>query len=465
MMSCSSDDKTSLIEVKDDSIAKTNEGYLHFNSQATFDSYMNQLKAIKEGVATKSTDLPSVKGFKSITALKSEIKSMQTRSDDDEEIGSKDEYNLSRSENIIQSELLMNVLDTTLRISIADKYYKITDNGTFSGSMADKAEIDTIIAHYANYESLFSKIDSSTYSYKGITFEKTEHIQNVESIPEGVITKSITDFASTKVQQLGLDSYKVGLSNWFIFGFDHSETKNFDSTHRVKFSIYSHNFIFFKQTGMKVGLERRKKFLFVKYWVYDDAQDRLVGFNQLETKVTTAFNVPIYPIQSNARAKISANIAQYFVNVGLAGVGADPFLGELTENVPCWCVDVLGISNSVSEKIYSASFEAVMNSIRNVSKSTLSKALNKLIPNEDPIQELHYPYANNIISNYVGEAKFGSGEGKPIVFDRSFGITFSLGNSFSIKPFSPETFSIRKLDVYGAVKYNNRWLGVRFIKD
>ena len=46
-------------------------------------------------------------------------------------IGSEEEYNLSRCENIIQDEVLMNVLDTTMRISIGDKYFKITENDRY----------------------------------------------------------------------------------------------------------------------------------------------------------------------------------------------------------------------------------------------------------------------------------------------------------------------------------------------
>lgn len=104
-------------------------GYLNFASNDLFQSYLVSLKNEQSSSAI-STRAPqqSIKGFTSINSLKEQVAVANTRSGDSEE-GTEDEYRISIAEDLIKDDLLYNVMDTTLRISIGDMFYKITEPG------------------------------------------------------------------------------------------------------------------------------------------------------------------------------------------------------------------------------------------------------------------------------------------------------------------------------------------------
>ncbi|MBV5281122.1 MAG: hypothetical protein JZU53_01680 [Paludibacter sp.] len=469
LSSCNNDEKINIDNSSQEAaITKTNEGFLHFESQSVFDDYLQSLEANKDGIVTKSSSPITIKGFKSINNLKSEISALQTRSGEDDEVGSEEEYNLSRCESVIQDEVLMNVLDTTMRISIGGKYYKITDNGTFCGSIQDTAKINTIATHYDDYKPLFVKTDELTYSYEGITFKEIINTQTNEPLPASIITKSFNDIRAQKESIYGLDKYNVSMKKFLFLGCNHTETKNFDDTHRVLFKLYNVDFLFVEKSGMKLTLEKRKKIWFVKYWVSDNAQDRVIGFNEFDTEMTIAASVPMpgdnsQPKYTLAKDQVLSTIAGKSVNLLLATIVSPPFMKDLYVDFPAW---LIGNNNGLStdaQKIYDASFGLAADQLRSYSKSNLLRLLKKSFP-DDPLQVIeHTTDRRKIKQVYVGQRVFGGGEEKSIVFNFSGGITLSFGNGFSIKPFEPTSFKIKSADVYGAVKYNNQWLGIRFI--
>ena len=65
----------------------------------------------------------------------------------------------------------------------------------------------------------------------------------------------------------------------------------------------------------------------------------------------------------------------------------------------------------------------------------------------------------NIIQFITGVKRYGSTSTKVVRFNQSFGFSY-IG---IIKPFLPSEFKIEYFDGFGAVKYNGKWLGIRFI--
>lgn len=59
-----------------------------------------------------------------------------------------DEYNLMRAENLLLDPVLTEVMDTTLRIGIAQNLYKITKYGTFISPISKKLELNKIINNF-----------------------------------------------------------------------------------------------------------------------------------------------------------------------------------------------------------------------------------------------------------------------------------------------------------------------------
>jgi hypothetical protein len=67
----------------------------------------------------------------------------------------------------------------------------------------------------------------------------------------------------------------------------------------------------------------------------------------------------------------------------------------------------------------------------------------------------------------VGERDYGSSDEQKIIFNQSAGFVLSYNfvtGGVSFAPFCPTSFKIEEIDAYGAVKYNNKWLGLRFYK-
>ena len=121
------------------------DGYLSFASDNLFQSYLASLKneQSSSAISTRATQ-QSIKGFTSINSLKEQVAVANTRSGDSEE-GTEDEYRISIAEDLVKDDILYNVMDTTLRISIGDMFYKITEQGTFYCPKEYAGEIDNII--------------------------------------------------------------------------------------------------------------------------------------------------------------------------------------------------------------------------------------------------------------------------------------------------------------------------------
>lgn len=98
------------------------DGYLSFASDNLFQSYLASLKneQSSSAISTRATQ-QSIKGFTSINSLKEQVAVANTRSGDSEE-GTEDEYRISIAEDLVKDDILYNVMDTTLRISIGDMF-------------------------------------------------------------------------------------------------------------------------------------------------------------------------------------------------------------------------------------------------------------------------------------------------------------------------------------------------------
>lgn len=65
---------------------------------------------------------------------------------------------------------------------------------------------------------------------------------------------------------------------------------------------------------------------------------------------------------------------------------------------------------------------------------------------------------------WQGFRNYGS-RSKSIRFSRAGGFTIIPTKSWNPKPLQVESFSLESVSVFGAIKYNNQWRGVRFKVD
>jgi len=141
------------IEVKD--------GYLIFSSDSVFKRTIEAIQSQEDDPSETrassclNNELPNVEGFKSIASLQKELARQSTRSsgseyesDADDEEMSLDEYNAMKAEDLLIDPSLTEVMDTTLRIQISDRLYKVTKYGTFSVDTNNEASLYDEIAKF-----------------------------------------------------------------------------------------------------------------------------------------------------------------------------------------------------------------------------------------------------------------------------------------------------------------------------
>lgn len=394
------------------------------------------------------------------------LRSATTSENDEIEEGSMEEYHLAKCAEILHDDLIMNVLDTTLRISVGEKYYKITEFGTFCGDIEDRKKVNQYALDYEKYKNLFTLQSEGIYSYDGVLLRPVEKGTIEDGLIEDVSSflRSSGDIATDKVIQYNLSQYNVSLKNWWICGFDHSREKEFDSSHRVKFNIYNLNFWFYTSSGILVKLQKKKSILFITYWVEDKAEDRVIGFNSFEGIMT--FNPPLPPpVPYVSPRSVAAPIADGTVKFLLGNVISLPVYKDFSSQLQSWVVEQFvnntRMDKAQVDKLYNAAYNQAVGELRRTGKGLLTDLLMKTQPDPLSVVENMSWDGKTIKHILFGEKSYGSGETKSINFNLSFGVSIKYGSSFSISGYTPTKYDIKDADVYGAVKYKGQWKGIR----
>ena len=267
-------------------------GYLNFTSNDVFKKYLTSLEEEKdlETVSTRSIRR-KIQGFTSVASLKETIQTATRNTgvlQEDEEM-TQDEFNIMNAEELLVDPILMEVMDTTLRIKINDRLFKVTRYGTFSASSENAKHIDAAIAGFdttlvhSNENGEYIELDN------GVTFTNTfgdGYVLDSELIPveEELATRAI---AADFHYDYNVNSYKWKNNSLYqkfwdwIRGKDVSKENYFDRKKRVQVNVFDINYAFYASAGIKVKMQKRKKFLFVKYWVSENADKLAIGFNKV----------------------------------------------------------------------------------------------------------------------------------------------------------------------------------------
>lgn len=312
LASCSNDEMsetTNETEKTTSQNVKVTNGYLDFNNQNAFNSYVNKLRENENSSSNTNTralaeqsNLMKIKGFTSIADTKKKVNiSTRGSNDDADEEMTTDEFNIMKAENILVDPLLTQVMDTTLRIQIGEQLYKVTKYGTFYANVKDADFLQSAVDKFDT--TLVDKCTPGrTISLEhGVTFvslnnNKTD-ASEVELIPQNASTRALDSETNLNLQNgYNTEDYKwKNHSLWQKFwdtttGKDVDRERTFDSKHRVQVEVFSINYVFYTSAGIKVKMQKRKKFVFVKYWVSDDCDDIAIGFNMVTG--TLKFNNP-----------------------------------------------------------------------------------------------------------------------------------------------------------------------------
>lgn len=455
------------------------DGYLSFTSDNLFQSYLASFRNEQSGsaISTRATQ-QRFKGFTSIYSLREQIAVANTRSEDSEE-GSEDEYRLSIAEDLVKDDILYNVMDTTLRIAIGDIFYKITEQGTFYCSKEYAGEIDNIINTFDATK--VTSISDGLYAindkfYFSDTFGAISGDENVidmeatEIIEEDSVATRGTTFGESNynTSYYGLNTYKwrnktvVGKFLSWLLGKDVSREKEFDKTHRVKCELFQVNYVFYASTGFKVKMQKRKKIWFIKYWVSTGADDIVIGVERLSGKMKFNYNpgtVYNYGTFTNTWQGIVNNMIYgglskpTFIEDFVTDRVVTIFPGIKEFNFLKWNIDPWSWNQNLTKDAIYSGLNSLTGKIANAVGGKLAK--------EDPRLALVMGKRGEIDMHFMGGARsFGRRSSKTIRISQSGGFNLKLGNT----PigYIPETFAITEAQIWGAIKYNGKWRGIRF---
>ena len=459
------------------------DGYLNFDSDATLKDYLTSFQPNQ--ISTRSSKL-NVEGFTSIADLKkSSVFIRSTGNESDTEDMSADEFSIMRAEELLVDPILREVMDTTLRIGVADRIYKITDYGTFSAPTEKASSIDKAIAEFD--KTLIDRNETGAYVTLEDdvvftnTFGKSEELEEItEGADDTPSLRATAAFVGTLHDGYNTNTY--GWSNnsvwqkfWdMIRGKDITKENNFSGDRRVQVNVFNVNYSFYASSGIKVKMQKKRKFLFVTYWTEIDADKMAIGFNKVygEMKYTN-------PRSYSTITPTNANYWGSFTGT-LNGQAAKFLYGQYKQFdlVKDWVDDIFMFvpnieiynntfpNQSMINKAYMAPADEVFNFLKGQANKWVYEPIRKQIQPKDP--RMSYLVWGSTTTTFnedksyiYGVQEYGRRSSKTVRFDQSFG--FNLNNK-SIGGFVPTEFKIKDIDAFGAAYYNNQWRGVRFVK-
>lgn len=502
MASCS--DEITPIEPVSEIVQETelptvsSEGYLSFPSSKSLESFFEQIQNGNEpplSVATRGGG-----HFESIAKLDERIASTnQTRailqkqiedSDELEELEemSKDEYNLMKAENLLFDNLMTHAMDTTLRICVDGILYKITNNGTFSVKQENADKLEPAIKNFSSSvkertgagETVLLDSDVRyTNTFKKVRIEECDlQESDLEYVPEIPKTRAASNSSKNEFHSsYNVDSYRWKNNGVFlkfldrIRGKDVSKEKKFDKKHRVQVNVFDVNYAFYKSAGIKVQMQKRKKFLFVPYWVNTEADKLAIGFNEMDGVLSYKNPCSMSSINPTASAKwgkLTGPINKLYGDIIYGTYHDLKFVKDWTDYIFGW-MPVLKIGNkNYTDQVINKLYNLPADKVYQVSKSLVNKKVyapvEKYIKPTDPMlayliwgsSEFHFDKEHPYIT---GVKEYSSRKSKSVIFDRSFGATV-IG--VVPIPYTPSDFDINSIDAFGAAYYDRKWLGVRF---
>lgn len=471
-------------------ISVSKDGYLVFPTSQSLKDFIENCS----NDDTKSSDSPvgtSLKGFESIASLSERLgcsnncaadSGNETAELSDLEEMTRDEYNLMKAENLLLDDALCHVVDTTLRICVENRLYKITEIGTFSVDMnnsnvlektiknfnpamereinwGESITIDNNVKYTKSFVKEFSRelvIGEENYTSMG-----NKENNSVNDYHKGYNVKSYSWKGKNLVQDF-LNSLR---------GKDVSRHNRFSRNRRIIVNVFDVNYAFYASAGIKVRMQKRKKFLGVPYWKSEMADKIVIGFNRLDGVMKYRDPRSISSIIPSPSRKWECFLGKVngIQSKFIYGIYHEvPFIKEWTKTILCVMPEYqIGNKNwkeKIGDKLYNLPAEAVYKRLKSLENKFIhSKHLKHIIP-EDPKMAYFVWGESSVEFNkerpfITGVKEYNNRKSKSVIFDRSYGASIKYKH---ISGFLPTEFDIEAIDVFGAAYYDGEWRGVRF---
>ncbi len=484
-------------EVIETSTVVTKDGYLSFTTAADFQYFLGKIRnGENPGVSSNTRGGQNFESIASLSQKCNKLKSVRSdnqqspvESDELEEM-TEEEYNVAKAERLIFDNILTHVMDTTLRICVEGILYKVTPLGTFfvdSNRQSLLADAETnvykdscLVAEVAPGESItlpngvgyinsFGNVDTEEAL---IQSEEDNDNSNTCIMPSPLRSDPNEFHLSYNVDSYTWknNNYALAFLDW-VRGKDVSKSKEIKKNFRVVFNIFDVNYGYYKSAGIKVKLQQRKTYLLVPIWTEIKAEKLAIGFNYMDGELT-------YSNPMSFSSLIPANKATWPKYQQVANGMMRNFIYGTYKNlkfIQDWTNEIIACLPEI--EIGDTNYvENVLNKIYNTAPSqayAITKSLagkyvytpytKKVMPT-DPMM-LYLIYGNtkftfNKEHPYIsGIQEYFNAKSKSVIFDRSFG--FIIAGPV-IAPYTPTNFDIKKIDAFGAAKYEGKWYGIRF---
>ena len=458
------------------------DNHLHFVSVEDLSAFLDELD--EDGrVATKSSGATGVvfpDGFVSVRNRKDGL--ALTKADGGDQM-SADEFAVYRAEALLVEPKLQYVMDTAMVIGAGDYTYKVIDEGTL---MVPSKMSDGEMA------SMVGRLDRAGLALlaKGEVKELDGGVRFIRTFGEEVsideFDVSVEEDAETKgyVMSNNLHSgYNVTTYTWkgssllqkfleLLLIKDLTQYVYIDNNRRVSLQFYNNNFGFIEAAGLRTQLQVKKWFLFVPYWVSDGGSYSFVnGFNYLYSKHAN------YMQNTGYASYQPGNFNGYSVKAfSFSGIGTVNFLYGKCTGVPYlsnWGSDYTFVLPELKMSGVSVTDEtkSILDKLYNVDTCPPRQLLSTLRScasargRTDKPSMLFIPHGSGHV-NFKEDITMLCGVNEVYGTEYVTRLLSKGGFSWSGGIPAPIQFSIYDIsavDSFGAVRYKNKWYGVRFV--
>lgn len=361
---------------------------------------------------------------------------------------------LEKVDSLIVDPVLEKVVSSNFMIRVADRIYKITNKGTFSFN-AKNVTKQSIDRYVNEFQETIGISDGDDVYYVPMPGELSA-VPFVPNNNNGTSEISPIDRIMYDDSMLfDLSTYKwqkLDPSNWStlfgLFGTNITKHKNFDRKHRMFFKLFDVNYIFYHSAGLKVKFQVKRAFG-IWFNTKKGVERIAVGLEKLYATIRSNVEFATFPFPH--LSDFTSSIEGQLAKVIYSGLAKCDFLKDLTN--PMYSFHTKEV---LSKKAAGFLLQDAV--------SFLNEEYDQQYTLRDPLGLFYNPRNSKADICLSGHKEFDE-KAYVIHFMQSAGFTFlySPGNGASVSGFLPYEIDIlSESSLYGALKYNGEWKGIRF---
>ncbi|WP_042371640.1 hypothetical protein [Bacteroides neonati] len=452
---------------------------LVFSSNSELKDVINQLKdgisltnLHTRAITTEQLSTTSESRFRSLLVVNKEkclaklsIVQLDSIRNDEEQL----EY--CPEDSVIADMQFAQLVNASREIQVGETVYKYLDNGVAYtqaenvkelNGIEKKAQFITVDPQSEPKEiALTDNVKFVAMPYKQVVTEEETSVATTRAIGESLALKNGVNIPASSIRDVNY--YEKGDGNWFnrtwngLWGRNIVAINKFSSKRKLTMNFYDQNYIIYANIGTELKMQKKV----CGIWWNIEAQEIRQGWTAVELKYTFPS-----PIISKMPTNPFTKPATYKPELPAFMKHNFPFQDEeaLLLHVPFTSYDL-------TNKNLNQAFMAGLN----IAKSKASSYLKKQINGTKSSQVGLFSVNNDVIYVITGADEKGTNRRRSLEtkfyskwFPGTYVIGFSVGDGVDVKNVTLDggkSTALHRGIVYGAIKYDNKWLGARITKD